>query len=306
MATGTDSQHTTKNYSMPAFTDELIYQLVFCMEDQDNEYVMDLESGEIIFSSLAGHDAPERYLELPPWRPADGFRTMEKFVASLRNPIHREHLRSILQSGKGVFRQFKLWYYFKDREIRNAISIWYEKQNEAYRLSRLSWEPDEDASDLLLSDFTIVLATDEHSSYVERAMQDMSEEVMEQDIGFAGSLLQYWKSAASLQTFIVYADTGSPVGFLSWKEREDMAVQVLGYRIAPEYRGMGLFRLLFDHMNRSVARRGFFTVSLPLVGNALRAVRMFDDVAHTITAMEVQVRIHDWNEKEKSSEEAYL
>lgn len=313
------AQEPPVQYSMPRFTDELLYQLVFSMEDQDNEYVLDLGTGEIVFASRSHKEQPERYLPLPPWRPADGFRTMEKFVASLRNPLYREQLRSILQSGKGVFRQFKdalhqtpplerLWYYFKDKEIMNVISLWYEKQDEAIRLSRLEIEQEDDARDLLLSDFTIVQAGEAHEAYLRRSAALMGEELGATLYGErpADRLMRQWEDTDGKHSLVALVDGGEPAGFLSWMAEENGTVRIIGYRIEPEYRGMGLFRLLFDHMSRLAARGGCFSVVMPMMGDGLKLSRMFDEVSYTVSAMEVAVRVHDWNEKVKSSEEAYV
>ncbi|AEC02399.1 GNAT family N-acetyltransferase [Parasphaerochaeta coccoides] len=312
-------QDVPASYSLPLFTDELLYQLVFSMEDQDNEYLLDMATGEIIFEDNADEDKPERYLSLPPWGPADGFRIMEKFVASLRNPIHREQLKMILQSGKGVFRQFKdalhsmpplerLWYYFKDKEIMNVISLWYERQGEVVRLSRLELEIDDDARDLLLSDFIIVQADEGHEAYLTRAVAQMGEELGGMPHGecLAARLMQLWAEIPEKQALVAMADGGEPAGFLAWWTDEKGTARIIGYRVEPEYRGMGLFRLLFDHMNRLVARSGCFTVVMPMMGDGLKLSRMFDDVSYTVSAMEIVMRVHDWNEKVKSSEEAYV
>ena len=108
---------------------------------------------------------PDRFLPLPQWLPSDGFHTMEKFVSTLRNPIYREKLKEVLQSGRGVFRQFKdvlqeqpsiqrLWYYYKDREMRNRIYEWYEVHDSAFSIAMLDDRgPKEDTLEVIKEDF---------------------------------------------------------------------------------------------------------------------------------------------------------
>jgi len=148
---------------------ELIDQIIFAMEDQENEYYLDVEEGvvvpaeELIGEGLEGEE--ERYLSLPEWRSVDGFNLMERFTATLRNPLYRERLRQILSSGRGVFRQFKnalkerpdiekLWFRFKNREMRKEVYRWYNALRESWGLKEveIDWEEPED---LVLSDFRV-------------------------------------------------------------------------------------------------------------------------------------------------------
>ncbi len=101
---------------------------------------------------------------------------MEKFVSTLRNPIYREKLKEVLQSGRGVFRQFKdvlqeqpsiqrLWYYYKDREMRNRIYEWYEVHDSAFSIAMLDDRgPKEDTLEVIKEDFTI---SEDYDSYIQ-------------------------------------------------------------------------------------------------------------------------------------------
>ena len=80
-------------YRMPPLTDEFLYQMIFCMEDQANEYCLDLKEGTLVqeeFIEQRKEEEPQRFLEIPQWFPSDGFRTMEKFVSTLRKSVYRE------------------------------------------------------------------------------------------------------------------------------------------------------------------------------------------------------------------------
>ncbi|MDC7248247.1 MAG: UPF0158 family protein [Sphaerochaetaceae bacterium] len=156
--------------SLPPLTDEFLFQIIFCMEDQANSYYIDLKRQNIceqVFIDQRISQEPDRFLPLPEWIPSDGFHTMEKFVSTLRNPVYRERLRKVLQLGKGVFRQFKdvvheqpsiekLWYYFKDKEMRKRVYEWYELHTSAFALASLKIEgPETEELDVIREDFYI-------------------------------------------------------------------------------------------------------------------------------------------------------
>lgn len=153
-------------------TEALIDQLLFSMEDQEHDHVLDVRGNLVISSDEITQD-PESgpYIPIPEWSSADGFQLMEKFAAGLRNPIVRDELSTALDRGKGVFRAFKdvlnnrpeverLWFNHKEREMRRQILNWYNALREEWGLERLGEEPEETA-DLLLEDFRFKNASSE-------------------------------------------------------------------------------------------------------------------------------------------------
>ena len=89
-------------------TRELADQIVFGMENQDHVFYLDLDTQTIVPDPPGLGDSETRYVRLPPWRSVDGHNLMARFVASLRNPIYRERLRTILASGRGALYLFQL------------------------------------------------------------------------------------------------------------------------------------------------------------------------------------------------------
>jgi ribosomal protein S18 acetylase RimI-like enzyme len=88
---------------------------------------------------------------------------MERFAAGFRNPIIREELGSALDRGRGVFRAFKdtlsrhpeaekLWFTFKEKEMRRQVINWYNGLREEWGLEKIGKEPEE-TGDLVLEDF---------------------------------------------------------------------------------------------------------------------------------------------------------
>lgn len=311
-------------YHMPPLSDEFLYQIIFCMEDQSNTYCLDLVEGQLTQVEFVGDrraEDPARFIELPAWRPSDGFRTMDKFVSSLRNPIYRERLREVLRGGKGVFRQFKdvlreqpalerLWYYFKDKEIRNVIYLWYERNDEAFRLSRLAIEPEDDAKELLQEDFTV---SSDLSQWVETIERLMDSFLLSMAEGGALSRLascsvrDMWKeSEGNREGLVALTGGGLFAGCLVWSGVDDRTAQVVFYYVEPEFRGLGLYKFLFDHMSRRLSRSGVLDVVVPLMGDGVVTESMFDAVSPVLMMKKLAVRTRKWNEQNGSTDVAYL
>jgi len=140
----------------------LINDILFHMENQDNEFALDSQEGKIV-SVFDVND--ERYTFLPQWEPKDGFRLMEKFVSSLKNPVARQELTDALNKNKGVFRAFrdvllqypeieKMFNAHKKQKMTTEVLNWYNALREEWGLEPIGAEP-EDTSSLVLEDFVI-------------------------------------------------------------------------------------------------------------------------------------------------------
>lgn len=147
-------------------TREMVDQIIFGMENQHVEYYFDLQNGAIVEASDADDEA--RYVPLPAWRSVDGYTLMEKYIATLQNPIYRERLRDVLSSGRGVFRQFKNtikerpelerhWYHFKEREMRKVVAEWYNQLRDSWGLEPVDEEKIIETDQLVESDFSVRL-----------------------------------------------------------------------------------------------------------------------------------------------------
>ena len=139
-------------------------EILFHMENQDGEFLLDTHEGKIIDKNDNEVDG-ECFIALPEWSSSDGYRIMEKFTAGLKNPIARQELSSALNRNKGVFRSFKdtleqypeiekLWFRFKEREMKNIVVNWYNALREEWGLEPIGAEP-EDTSSLVLEDFVL-------------------------------------------------------------------------------------------------------------------------------------------------------
>lgn len=278
-------------FSLPPMTDELMYQIIFCMEDQAGTYLFDMADGvptQKEFTSGSDDEREVRYRELPSWKPADGFRIMEKFVSSLRNPIFREKLKESLAMGKGVFRSFKntlkeepaverLWFYFKEREIKRSIYIWYEQLSEISYLEQLG-EPEQDTSELILSDFIISENREKWADYIlEIGESRLHDEFSGVDYPLNEILVQeYQKTWGDFDKKWLMIFVESPMedfaGFIGAEplapDDATLVYSVKHLYVEPRYRGLGIFKLLADSLCARAAEIGADRIIIELSGKS--------------------------------------
>jgi len=149
-------------------TPEIIDMIIFAMENQSEDYFVDLKTGAIISDEELSEEYDVEDIDLslisvPDWLPSDGFQLMESFVAVLHNPVYKELLRKILSAGKGSFRNFKntvkehesltqQWYLHKDNIMRSRVIEWYNLNSEILKYKDVNENTDE-TENLVLSDF---------------------------------------------------------------------------------------------------------------------------------------------------------
>jgi len=154
----------------------LIDNILFYMENQDGDFLLDTAQGKVIDINGGGQEEEtgyndDRFISLPGWSSQDGFRLMERFTAGLKNPVARHDLSVALTRSKGVFRAFKnvlesypeiekMWFNHKDREMKNEVISWYNSLREEWGMEPIGMEPD-DTSSLVLEDFTFREGDDE-------------------------------------------------------------------------------------------------------------------------------------------------
>lgn len=279
--------------------EQRIDQIIFAMEDQQGSYAVDPETGEL--SSDFEEPLGDNLVPIPDWGPVDGFQLMERFVAGLRNPLLREQLKEALASGKGVFRKFKdilktrpeierLWFSFKERELRRVVREWYNDERELAGLERLPEEPEdsiEEAVQLAASDFAIrpgeakdleaVLALDRtvfaevhHDREALEAAPERVEELHLRQRRAAGGPL----APGSLLRVAETPDSEF-AGFFWAVEEEDPAtgrknLRLVQLAVALLYRGIGLGGLLLARLVSETRDRGYHRLLFELAGGSLR------------------------------------
>jgi len=274
-------------------TEALIDDILFAMEDQEGCFLLDTVEG-VVSGGPDGADlfdgeideedgeGGERYIGLPEWDSADGFRLMERFAAGFRNPLISKELSSALGRGKGVFRAFKdvlgrypeaekLWFSLKEKEMKREILRWYNGLREEWGLEKIGVEP-EDTDDLVLEDFCFRPFEEKDKSQAEalhsRCVEELGENLTE--IGsspdfetIAGELYSFRGAVGSSFGMIVESMNGDFAGYISGALK-DVALYIQSLEVKPEYRGLGLGEALLVKFIDSLDRGKIKKVMLDL------------------------------------------
>lgn len=256
-------------------TSELESEIVFSMEDQTGLYVLDSENSVLIKKSEILEYDPDRYYVLPVWDSISGFRLMEHFVGSVKNSLVRNKLRGILRSGHGVFRNFKnvlkeypeiekLWFSFKEHEMKRVIRSWYSELSEVWGLEKLGEEPSE-FSDFVRDDFTFREAVPDDAENIRSCLQTVTDELKtfyEHDLGLALSVLcgeQYKSFTGNEKAFVAETVAGDFVGAIyvsTCTGVSDKVVLIPSVCVLPIYRGLGVSRELLQLCIESLREQG--------------------------------------------------
>jgi GNAT superfamily N-acetyltransferase len=266
-------------------TEALIDQLLFCMEDQEAEFLLDSHAGIVVNvdEEEIAEDDGERYYAIPDWQSADGFRLMEKFAASLRNPIVRTELTAALDRGRGVFRAFKdvlaarpeverLWFGYKEAEMRRKIRDWYNALREEWGIDRVGEEPEE-TDDLVLEDFRFRPLEPADAAPIAELHAAVRAEARAAEEGADLGLTALADSAGIESADLSAADglalaaetaRGDFAAF-ALAARRGRVVELRALEVKAEYRGLGVGEELLSRLAAAVRRSGggTLTVALP-------------------------------------------
>ncbi len=245
--------------------------------------------------ALDGVPGPRpRYLPIPTWGPAEGFHLMERFVLKLRNPIFAEMLREALSSGQGVFRRFKdmlrknreierLWFAFKDKEMKQVVEQWYEAERELAGLERLAAE-EEPPLELVASDFSIIRGEARH---VEPALK-LDQKVLG-ELGadpYNRSDLPPLMDRRSL--FLAAELTGGEfAGFLWAVEEGPSSLRLAQLAVRKHFRGIGLGTQLLRRLLLEAREGAYARVLAPLRGDCLALSHLFEGLGFSAVAVEL-------------------
>lgn len=251
------------------FTEELIDRLIYGMENQGERYIFDMHRCDILSrNDMEGEMDDVRYIEIPQWDSAKGFQLMEKFVVTLRNPLYRQRLQEVLTGGKGVFRKFKdvlneredierLWFNFKEREMRRLVKEWYEQTCECLGLEMLGEEPEE-LDDLILSDFIIREGEERDIGFLLKNDREAFNDIFpDEDEKYISEMYRTRRKeytpgidGANL-VYCLETPAGETVGFI-WGVGKEGFLRILQLFIERKYRGLGLAKLLLGtFLNRA-------------------------------------------------------
>ncbi len=242
-------------------TPELQDQIIFAMENQTGNFLLDTESLMIVQLDQVSEERRALCQPLPVWNPSDGYQLMDSFTGTLRNPIYRERLRAILNSGRGVFRGFKnvlkeredlekAWFAHKDREMKRRVRSWYDELCDFWGIESLGEEPEE-TDDLFLDEFSMeaFVPGEEELAPVMRNYQ--SEIYKEQSDSLRALMVsQFHTPRRSPEiAFRALSPDGSSCGYLTMlldRTGDDLNATVSSLYVLPEYRGAGIASGLLD------------------------------------------------------------
>jgi ribosomal protein S18 acetylase RimI-like enzyme len=262
-------------------TQALLDEILFFMEDQNGEFFLDTQEGAVLSTDDAqliqsDFDAnSDRYIPLPDWGPPDGFRLMERFTAGLHNALIREELSTALDRGRGVFRAFKntltqypeaekLWFAYKDREMKNEIISWYNSLRESWGLELIGEEP-EDLVGLVLEDFRFRDGTSQDRAQAEEL------HIAEAHRG-DGISMGEWVFPGDL-CFVAETSGGEFAGYINAVHSGTAGngvtlgndvLRVCTVEVQTEYRGLGLGKALLTRLLEEADCKKISRVSIDL------------------------------------------
>ena len=258
-------------------TTELIDNVIFGMENQNHQFVFDLEKNILVSIADVSEKNIDRYQSLPDWNPVDGYNLMERFVASLHNTEFRDQLRNALSSGSGVFRRFKdvlrqhsdmqqLWFRFKRQAMENIVTEWLSTLLDANKMKMLKTQQSEmETEDLVMSDMLInplepgvVEGHDKIAKQIAKLDRAAFDEALPETTSAFRQYL-YDRMRANCpdvldeQSHILIAKTpdGELGGFL-WSVISNLSnkktiITIIQLYVIPHYRGLGLSNVLLEH-----------------------------------------------------------
>jgi ribosomal protein S18 acetylase RimI-like enzyme len=248
----------------------LIDSILFSMEDQNFSFLIDTHEAEVVSTEDAEDeidaDDDERYIGLPEWDSNDGFRLMERFAVSFKNPPVKKALSRALDQGRGVFRAFKnvlneypeaeqLWYKYKEREMRKHIVRWYNALREEWGLEKIGEEPEE-TDDLILEDFRIRHPRDEDAIEAMKLHQFCQEEHEKMlSINVQKNHANDWDFPRDI-SWVAENNNGDFTAYILAKT-EDSYIKIIALEVLPEYRGMGLGEILLNHFIAHLDKKQF-------------------------------------------------
>lgn len=296
---------------LPVLSKETLSEIAYGMENQEFESVFCLDDGNVYpqemleesFDDVDSHN----FVDLPDWTSADGYRLMCSFVQTCDDPKLRSELSNALNSGtRGVFRRFRAvleshegslskWYEFKDRKMEQYIVSWYRRLFNHKDIGLKGEGEALPACDIMVDyDITHQLSLEaDAAALIQREVNDpVVRKVLE--------------TFSNKEAFCAYKG-GTLCGMLAFEVVDDAAC-VIFYYIEKESRGVGLFELLFDFVNRNLERRDVKRVVFPIPAAISGLEAMLDgrDVESKTLALVREYRVADWNDAVESAEVAYI
>ena len=296
---------------MPRFNDQILSEIIFGIENQDVDYMLDIGTGNLYSAEFAEAEpsSGDNLVELPPWTSSDGYQLMVSYTNACQDPDLKQKLVDELNSkARGVFRRFRnvlaenpeelnRWYDFKDRRMKSYIRSWYRSEFASAKDSSDELGDDELSEGALLTDFEVV-----HLEKVDEYCSSLLDRYAGDD-PFRKKILDCF---AAKEAFEVLAD-GRPCGALIYEKSGARAI-ILYYYVEEQDREMGLFSLMFDLFNRELERNGVEKVNMPFSGETGFLKQMLGEHETELSAVREDAiySVDAWNTGTESAESAYV
>ena len=257
----------------------LMDDILFNMENQEGEFLLDTSEGQVIdinnndYGEEPDYNDGGRFLALPEWSPKDGFRLMGKFTAGLKNPVLRHELSLALSRNKGVFRFFKnvleqypetekLWFSYKEREMKREVLAWYNVLREEWGLQPIGGEP-EDTSSLILEDFILREGKEADREKAQTLRRLCVQEREDKEISAVYESMNPFVFPGDLCFAAENAD-GDFCGCISAVKNEPSFLKICALEVKSEYRALGLGKALLSKLLEKADEQKFaVTIDLP-------------------------------------------
>jgi ribosomal protein S18 acetylase RimI-like enzyme len=243
-------------------SETLINDILFAMEDQAQEFLLDTHEGiliprDILFEVI-DLDGGDRYIPLPEWDAADGFRLMERFAGGCKNQPVQDQLRGALRQGKGSFRAFKealkdrpeteqQWFNFKEKELRRRLNDWYTSLRETWSLGRTGMQA-KAAGSPPLANFTFRPSTEadrEAAARLHRLCAGGKPDILAAD---EAALL------TSPLSFTAETRCGEFAGYITARQKGE-GLYISALEVIPQYRRLGIGSALLEALLETTRQR---------------------------------------------------
>ena len=255
--------------------DGLLDEIIYSMEDQDLEQVIDAAEGHVlpvgdglgegVGPDELDDDTEDRYYRLPEWTSGDGFELLRDFTNGLHSPLAREDLRRAMQGGRGVFRRFKdvlrsypeverKFFVFKENRMKARVVEWFNGLRESWGMERLAFsESDalEETEELVLNDFMFrEYDSGKDGDDTGRGSDFVAEEYARQfSFELGGAVAEQWRRLSSAR------EAGEKFGFVCRSHSDEFtgcllfsfcppsaktAVVLTDFFVLQDYRGLGI------------------------------------------------------------------
>lgn len=299
-------------------TPEIIDLIIFGMENQSDEYCVDIKTGNVLSESQAHEDFEDTYIDsyivsAPDWLPSDGFQLMESFVAALHNPVYKDILRKVLAAGKGAFRNFKnivkeheslsqQWYMHKEKVMRSRVIEWYNINSEILKYNDIAENTDE-TENLILSDFVFKKDSSRWKDLIDKIIKEsIRESIGDNDAVIAEYIIsknESWLASPGIIPVSISAETasgefaGNISGGIMWTGDSSGFIAVASVIwVEKKFRGMGLARHLIDTFSQNAKNKKCERIVFELSGNgfSLNSTLEARGAAAFFTTMAVKVK----------------